>query len=148
MSFMTAQTNIYSGSNNILFCYRDNNNYYKLSYNKDSAVLSKLINGVEYVLSESSSAVSADDEFSLKVSRNINGTITVTSGTKAGDGTGNFILSARDSSLTHGMMGMSSSNSQGYAALITVSGSTAEPSETLTISNVDKGCLLYTSRCV
>ena len=91
MSFMTAQTNIYSGSNNILFCYRDNNNYYKLSYNKDSAVLSKLINGVEYVLSESSSAVSADDEFSLKVSRNINGTITVTSGTKAGDGTGNFI---------------------------------------------------------
>jgi hypothetical protein len=139
MSFMTAQTNIYSGSNTILFCYQDNNNYYKLSYNKDTAVLSKLVNGFESIIAESSSAVSADKEFSLKVSRNVNGTITVTSGKKAGDGTGNFILSARDSSLTHGMMGMTSTNSQGYAALITVSGSTAEPSEALTISNIDNG---------
>lgn len=137
MSFMTAQTNIYSGLNSILFCYQDNNNYYELSYNKDSAVLSKWIDGFETVIAESSSPVSKGSEFSLKISRNTNGTITVTSGAKAGDGTGTLVLTARDCSLNHGKMGMSSANAEGYVALITVSGSVDAPNDVMTIDNVN-----------
>jgi hypothetical protein len=126
-SFLTTQTVVYSDKNNaapvhsIYLCYQDANNYYKFTYGEAPSTLSKVVNGAETVLAEGVK-VGQENQVSIKVTHSADGTIKATMGSIGGNGTGTDLVSAKDTTFTHGKMGMGSKRSGGYIANITLSG--------------------------
>ena len=124
-SFLTKQMNVFGNTANILFCYQNDDNYYKLTIGTENT-LSKRVNGSETILASNSEKLTGT-EISLKIVHDSEGGITVTRGAKGGNGLGEDIFTdIYDTSLTHGKMGLSFANSAGYVAIMNFSGTADE----------------------
>ena len=133
--FLSKQMQVQGNTANILFCYQDDNNYYKLNLGASAATLSKCVNGKETPLATDPEEQQLTGTMSLRIVHTADGKITVTCGAAAQEWataeTNTPVVEATDTELTHGKMGLSFQYSAGYVAIMSFSGTVDVPEPTV-----------------